>query len=299
MNQRTIASDGLLMLAALIWGSAFVAQRLGMEFMEPWAFNACRFLIGAFSLVPLLLSQRSATPLFTRTTLLGGMLLGFVLMIGAGLQQVGLVYTTAGKAAFITGLYLVMVPLFGLVIGQSTSRDTWTGICLALPGLALLTLGDNLTLNKGDILEMVGAIFWALHLMLIGWLAPRHNGIALAFVQFITCSLLSFMVAGVFESFELIQVKQAWGSLAFAGVMSVGVAYTLQIIAQKTAPVSHASIILSLETVFAVIAGYLFLNETLSGKALIGCALMLIGMIVSQLGLRRIRQMLRGQPVSS
>ena len=285
------------MLAALIWGSAFVAQRVGMEHIEPWAFNACRFLIGAISLTPLLLYQRRETPLFTQSTIVGGMLMGLVLMIGAGLQQVGLVYTTAGKAAFITGLYLVIVPVLGLFIGQSTSRDTWTGIGLALPGLALLTLGDNLSLNYGDMLEMVGALFWAIHLMLIGWLAPRHNGIALAFIQFITCSLLSFIASEFLEDWTLAQVRMAWGALAYAGIMSVGVAYTLQIIGQKTAPVAHASIILSLETVFAVIAGYLFLNEVLSGWALFGCVLMLLGMIVSQLGLRRIRMMLRGQAV--
>ncbi len=296
MNQRTVASDGLLLLAAIIWGSAFVAQRVGMDHMEPWAFNACRFLIGAGSLIPLLFFQRKSKALFSWLTIWGGILMGAVLMVGAGLQQVGLIYTTAGKAAFITGLYLVLVPLLGLFIGQGTSRDTWTGIALALPGLALLTLGDSLVLNKGDVLITIGAVFWAVHLMLIGWLAPRHNGIALAFIQFLTCSALSFVVSGMFENLSFQQVQLTWGPLAYAGIMSVGVAYTLQIIGQKTAPVAHASIILSLETVFAVLAGYLFLDETLSNKALIGCGLMLLGMIVSQLGLRRIRLMLRGQP---
>ncbi|WP_281647098.1 DMT family transporter [Parendozoicomonas sp. Alg238-R29] len=295
MNQRTFFADGMLVFAALIWGSAFVAQRVGMDYLEPWAFNAVRFLIGTIALLPLLIFQRRSGPVFTRTTWTGGAAMGCILMVGAGLQQMGLLYTTAGKAAFITGLYIVIVPFLGLMFGNKTSRDTWAGIILALPGLALLTLGDDLSINKGDMLEIVGAFFWAGHLLLVGWLAPRHNVIALAFIQFLTSSILCFGVAAVFENWTMDQVQSAWIPLAYVGIMSTGVAYTLQIVGQKTAPVAHASIILSLETVFAVIAGYLFLNEVMSGVALAGCLLMLSGMIVSQIGLHRIRQALRFQ----
>ncbi len=293
MNQRTFFADGLLMLAALIWGSAFVAQRLGMDYMEPWAFNAVRFLIGSFALIPLLIVQGRKGPLFTPSACVGGVLMGAVLTLGAGLQQIGLVHTTAGNAAFITGLYIVLVPVLGLFIGNRTGRDTWTGIVIALPGLALLTLGDTLSLNYGDMLEMLGAIFWAIHMLLVARLAPRNNVIVLAFIQFLSCSVFSFGVAELTESWTWGQAEAAIWPLLYVGVMSTGIAYTLQIVGQKTAPVAHASIILSLETVFAVIAGYLFLNEVLSNIALAGCGLMLAGMMVSQFGLHGLRRFLR------
>lgn len=286
MNQRTFLADGLLLLVALIWGSAFVAQRLGMNYMEPWSFNAIRFLIGGIALIPFLLFQRRQGPVFKSSTWLGGIALGLAMTMASGFQQVGLVYTTAGKAAFITCLYIVIVPVLGLLIGNKTSKDTWVGVIITLPGLGLLTLGDDLTLNYGDGLEMIGAVFWAVHILLISRLAPRNNVIALAFVQFLACSMFSFGIAGATESFTLSQARAALGSLLYLGLVSTGIGYTLQIIGQKTAPVTHASIILSLETVFAVIVGYLFLDERLSGIALIGCALMLAGMMVSQLGLR-------------
>ena len=288
MNQRTFLADGLLLLAALIWGFAFVAQRLGMDNMSPWAFNAVRFLIGSTALIPLLYFQRKKHgPIFIRSSLLGGICMGVVLTICGGLQQIGLVYTTAGNAAFITALYIVIVPVLGLFIGNKTGRDSWYGILIALPGLAMLTLGDTLTLNYGDALQLIGAVFWAIHIMLISRLAPHNNVIVLAFVQFLTSSILSFCIAGVFETWTWSQAQAAIGPLLYVGVMSTGIAYTLQIVGQKTAPVAHASIILSLETVFAVIGGYLFLNEVLSGVAMVGAGLMLAGMFVSQFGLPR------------
>ena len=299
MNQRTFFADGLLVVTALIWGTAFVAQRMGMDHMEPWAFNAVRFLIGSFALLPLLLWARRSGPIFSGATWMGGIAMGLLLTAGAGLQQWGLVYTTAGKAAFITGLYLVLVPVMVLFLGQKTKRDTWAGIMLALPGLALLTLEDDMSINKGDMLEIIGAFFWAAHLILIDRLASRHNVIALAFIQFLASSILCFGIAGLFENWTIEQVKATALPLLYVGIMSTGVAYTLQIVGQKSAPVAHASIILSLETVFAVIAGYLFLNEVLSLKALIGCLLMLAGMMISQLGLHRIRRFFfRNQPLA-
>lgn len=288
MNQRTFLADGLLLLVALIWGSAFVAQRLGMNYMEPWTFNAIRFLIGGIALIPFLLLQRRQGPVFTRSTWLGGIALGLVMMFASGFQQIGLIYTTAGKAAFITCLYIVLVPILGLMIGNKTGRDTWAGVAITLPGLGFLTLGDDLALNYGDGLEMIGAVFWAVHMLLIARLAPRNNVIALAFVQFLACSMFSFGVAGATENMEWSQAKAALWPLLYVGIISTGVGYTLQIIGQKTAPVAHASIILSLETVFAVIVGYLFLDERLSGIALLGCVMMLAGMMVSQFGLHKI-----------
>lgn len=301
MNQRTFFADGILLLVALIWGSAFVAQRMGMDHMEPWTFNAIRFLIGSLALVPFLLYQRRRGPVFSRSTWLGGIALGLAMMFSSGLQQIGLIYTTAGKAAFITCLYIVLVPVLGLFIGEKTGQNTWIGVAITLPGLAFLTLGDDLSINYGDMIEMVGAVFWAIHMLLIARLAPDNNVVALAFVQFLSCSIFSFGVAGVAENGSWSQVEAALWPLLYVGVVSTGIGYTLQIIGQKTAPVAHASIILSLETVFAVIVGYLFLNEVLSGIALFGCALMLVGMTVSQFGLTGIWHFIRGnqRPQSS
>lgn len=299
MNQRTYFADGMLLLVALIWGSAFVAQRLGMDHMEPWSFNGLRFLIGSFALIPFLLFQHRRGPIFTRSAWLGGIALGLAMMFASGLQQIGLVYTTAGKSAFITCLYIVLVPVMGMFIGNKTGRDTWAGIVVTLPGLAFLTLGDDLAVNYGDMVTMVGSLFWAAHILLIARLAPGNNVIALAFVQFLACSLFSFGIAGVTETWTWSQAEAALWPLLYVGVMSTGVAYTLQIVGQKSAPVAHASIILSLETVFAVIVGYLFLDERLSLIAMVGCLLMLMGMMVSQFGLHRIRRLLRGKPAVS
>ena len=161
--------------------------------------------------------------------------MGAVLMLAAGLQQVGLVYTTAGKASFITGLYIVLVPIMGLFLGHKTGRDTWAGIIIAIPGLALLTLGDYVAVNRGDYLMMVGAVFWAIHLLLIGKLAPNNSGVALAFVQFLTSSLLCFIVAGATETLTLDQIKATIWPLLYVGIMSTSIAYTLQIVGQKRA----------------------------------------------------------------
>lgn len=297
MNQRTFFADGVLLLVAFIWGSAFVAQRLGMNHIEPWAFNGFRFLIGSVALIPLLLFQLKSST-FTTPVWLGGAVLGLSMMVASGLQQTGLIYTTAGKSAFITCLYIVIVPLLGLLIGNKTSRENWLGILVTLPGLALLTLGDDLSLNYGDMITTVSALFWAIHVLVVGWLAPGHNVVALAFVQFLTCSLFSFGVSGISENWTWQQAEAALWPLLYVGVVSTGIAYTLQLVGQKTAPVAHASIILSMETVFAVLVGYLFLEERLSGVAVLGCALMLLGMMVSQFGLGVIKRLLRRSEVS-
>ena len=280
----------MLLLAAVIWGLAFVAQRIGMEHVGPFTYNGVRFFLGVLSLLPLLwLGRRSAVliaPGGWRPILGGGLLAGLILFAGASLQQVGIVYTTAGKAGFITGLYVVIVPLLGLLWGHRTPWSTWTGAALAVAGLYLLTLSDDLTLAEGDGLVLIGAFFWAGHVLVIGWLSGRHiEPVLLACLQFIVCAVLSLAVAVVAEDITLAGL---WGGampILYGGLLSVGVAYTLQVVAQRDAPPAHAAIILSLETVFAALGGWLLLNEILSGRGLIGCALMFAGMLLSQLGL--------------
>ena len=280
----------MLLLAAVIWGLAFVAQRIGMEHVGPFTYNGVRFFLGALSLLPLLwLGRHSAVPVGAggwRPILGGGLLAGLILFAGASLQQAGIVYTTAGKAGFITGLYVVIVPLLGLLWGHRTPWSTWIGAALAVAGLYLLTLTDDLTLAEGDGLVLIGAFFWAGHVLVIGWLSGRHiEPVLLACLQFIVCAVLSLAVAVVTEPITLAGL---WGGampILYGGLLSVGVAYTLQVVAQRDAPPAHAAIILSLETVFAALGGWLLLNESLSGRGLIGCALMFAGMLLSQLGL--------------
>ncbi len=292
LNPKTFRAELLLLLAAVIWGFAFVAQRVGMNHVGPYTYNGVRFILGALSLLPLLrLRQRSALSRPTcnwPVTLGGGLLAGLALFAGASLQQVGLVYTTAGKAGFITGLYVIIVPLLGLLWGQRTPRSTWIGAIFAVAGLYLLTMSDRLTLAEGDGLVLIGAFFWACHVLIIGWLSGRHvEPILLACLQFVICAVLSLVVAVVSEPISWAGLVGGMWPILYGGLLSVGVAYTLQVIAQRDAPPAHAAIILSLETVFAALGGWLLLHETLGGRGLIGCALMFAGMLLSQLSFSR------------
>jgi drug/metabolite transporter (DMT)-like permease len=291
LTSKTLKAEMLLLLAAIIWGFAFVAQRVGMDHVGPFTYNGVRFMLGALSLLPLLWLGRRSAPIVAgdwRPILGGGLLAGLILFAGASLQQVGIVYTTAGKAGFITGLYVVIVPLLGLLWGHRTPWSTWIGAALALAGLYLLTLTDDLTLAEGDGLVLIGALFWAAHVLVIGWLSGRHiEPVLLACLQFVVCAVLSLATAAATETVTLAGL---WGGampILYGGLLSVGVAYTLQVVAQRDAPPAHAAIILSLETVFAALGGWLLLDEILSGRGLLGCALMFAGMLLSQLGLGR------------
>lgn len=288
MPQRSWSADALLLLAAAIWGFAFVAQRVGMEHVGPFTFNAVRFALGALAVLPLApLWERSrpqAPRLPGRTFRWGGLLVGLALFAGSSFQQAGIVYTTAGKAGFITGLYVVLVPLLGIGLGRRSTAGNWSGAVLAVAGLYLLTVRGSLHIERGDLLVLAGALFWAVHVHLIAWLSPRSNPFGLAAIQFAVCSLLSLVAALLFETVALGPILAAAVPILYAGLLSAGVAYTLQVLAQRRAHPTHAAIILSLEAVFAVLGGRLMLDESLPARGLVGCALMLAGMIVSQLG---------------
>lgn len=296
MERATLKSDLLLLLAAAIWGFAFVAQRVGMDYVGPFTFNGVRFALGSFSLLPLLAASRrmrpAGKPLQSRfVRLCGGILAGGVLFAGASLQQVGLLYTTAGKAGFITGLYVVIVPILGLLWKQRTDAGTWIGAFLAATGLYLLSVKASLHIAAGDLLEVIGAVFWALHVLIIGWLSPKTHPVGLAVVQFAVCALLSLIVAFVFETVAMETIRQAAIPILYGGLLSVGVAYTLQVVVQRSAHPAHAAIILSLEAVFAALGGWMILDERLSLRAAAGCVLMLTGMLLSQLwGLKAARR---------
>ncbi|HSO18263.1 MAG TPA: DMT family transporter [Desulfosarcina sp.] len=291
MQPRHLKSDLLFLLSAIIWGFAFVAQRMGMDHVGPFTFNGIRFILGAVVLAPFVFRRgNAASPRVYAGTgndrmrlLLYGGLAGLAIFSGASLQQVGLVYTTAGKAGFITGLYVVIVPIMGLLWGQRTNAGTWSGACMAAVGMYLLSVNEDLTISYGDLLELIGAVLWACHIHLIGWFAPKTDSLRLAFVQFVVCGIASLMTALAFETFDAAGIVAAALPIVYGGALSVGVAYTLQVVAQRHAHPAHAAILLSLEAVFAAVGGWLILGEVMSVKGMAGCALMFAGMLVSQL----------------
>jgi len=284
-------SDGLLLVTAIIWGTAFVAQRVGMDFVGPFAFNGIRFALGSLVLLPLIMSNKVSNgrdpsgvkPAGRGVTIFGGIMLGACLFAGASLQQVGIVYTTAGNAGFITGLYVVIVPIMGLLFRQTTTAGTWIGAFLAAFGLYLLSVTAQFTMGYGDFLVLLGAFFWAGHVLIIGWLSPQFNSFKLAFFQYVACSILSLVTAAFYEPLSITNIYSAAIPILYGGILSVGIAYTLQVVAQKKAHPAHAAILLSMESVFAAIAGWFLLDEVMSSRQLAGCTLMLSGMLLSQL----------------
>ncbi|MGE6109740.1 DMT family transporter [Aeromonas sobria] len=285
-------SNMMLLMAAAIWGLGFVAQRLGMDHMGPYTFNGLRFLLGAASLLPLLWWLKSRQPTRPdkednpRLLLTGGLIAGTVLFSAASLQQVGLLYTTAAKAGFITGLYIILVPVLGLALRHKTGVNTWVGALIAMAGLYYLSVTEDFTMGYGDLLQVIGALFWAIHLLVLDHYSSRVAPIRLAGVQFLVCGLLSLVTAFAIETPTLGGAVAGWQALLYAGLVSVGIGYTLQVVGQRGAHPAHAAIILSLETVFAAIGGVLLLGEHLDERAIVGCALMLAGMLISQIRLR-------------
>ncbi len=284
----------LLLIAAVIWGFSFVAQRVGMRYVGPLTFNGVRFALGAAALIPLLMWERKNGPRAAdggdrALVLKGGVVAGLVLFMGATLQQYGVVYTTAGKAGFITGLYVVFVPLLGLLVGQKTGRFVWAGALTAAVGLYLLSAKGIVGIDPGDGLVLLSALFWATHVLVIGRLSRRVAPVRLAVTQFTVVSILSLVGAVLFETIELATLRAAAIPILYGGLLTVAVAYTLQVVAQRRAQPAHAAIILSFESVFAVLGGWLVLSEGLSVRALIGCALMLAGILLAQADSDRLR----------
>jgi drug/metabolite transporter (DMT)-like permease len=289
IKNQAIKADILMLIAAAIWGFAFVAQRQGMETMGPFLFNTARFFIGVAVLSPLVwyLSKKKKSSnkveVSTKKLIFAGTIAGLFLFAASSFQQVGLQYTTAGKAGFITGLYIFFVPLIGLFLGQKTGFGTWLGAIIALIGLYLLSINEDFSIAEGDLLQLVCAVFFAAHVLVIGYLAKRMDPLKLSLVQYCVSGVLSLFIAIAIEVITWDMIVDTAIPLLYAGVMSIGVGYTLQVVAQQHAKSSHAAIILGLEGAFAVLGGWLLLDEYLSTRGLIGCGLMLTGMFLSQL----------------
>jgi drug/metabolite transporter (DMT)-like permease len=290
--KTALKADGLLLLTAAIWGTAFSAQRSGMESVGPFAFNAVRFAVGALSVLPLLLVSRyrarragpsgGPRPSLGRKLAYAGAT-GVVLFCGTSLQQAGLVTTTAGNAGFITALYVVLVPIAGFAFGKRSGPRIWAGAVLALAGLYILSVGSGFSISRGDLLELLGAAFWTLHILVVGRFGSRMDGLELAIGQYLACAALSLAGALAFEAAPFAGTLAAAVPILYGGICSTGIAFTLQIYAQKDAHPAHASIILSLESLFSAIGGIILLGESLTSRLAIGGVLMLAGTIVSQL----------------
>ena len=315
MKKTEWKSPALLFLTAVVWGVAFVAQSVGMDYVGPFTFNCIRCLIGAVVLVPCIwfldgwkqrpdgascgreaagaqdsasCSRRSAGAQGgasdgSHALLAGGICCGLALFVASNLQQIGIQYTTVGKAGFITALYIVMVPVFGIFLKKRAGIRVWVSVALAVAGLYLLCITDRLALGKGDILVLLCAVVFAVHILVVDHFSAKTDGVRMSCIQFLVCGLLSGVCMLITEHPEMRLILQAWQPILYAGVFSCGVGYTLQIVGQKGTDPTVASLILSLESVVSVLAGWLLLGQRLSVRELGGCALMFAAILLAQM----------------
>ncbi len=281
----------LLFLAAVIWGVAFVAQSVGMNYTGGFTFNAARFLIGFAVLLPVIriLRPRQARRTedkpyaVSKTLLQGGVSCGLVLGAASNFQQFGIKYTTVGKAGFITACYIVLVPVISLFLKRRCHPRIWVAVVLAAAGLYLLCIRDRFMVGKGDLLVLVCAFLFAVHILVIDHFSPVVDGVKLSCIQFLTAGVLSLAFALIFEKPSFGQVLAAWKPVLYAGVMSCGVAYTFQILGQKGMDPTVSSLILSLESCVSVLAGWLLLGQSMSLREGSGCALMFAAIVLAEL----------------
>ena len=291
MKNKTIGGV-MLIIATLIWGTALVAQRLGTNHVGPFTFNAARFLVGALALLPFIFMtdyhknrlQTSDNRFKMKDSLLikGGIICGCIVFVTASLQQTGISYTTVGKAGFITSLYIVIVPLLELFIGRRIRLQVLGCIFLAAIGIYLLCINEQFTLGFGDTLVLICAFSTAIHILTIDFYSSKVDCVKLSCLQFLVCGIFSSAAAFIFEKPELQSIVNASAPIIYTGILSCGIAYTLQTLGQKYVPPVATSLILSFESVFSVLSGWIMLGETLSFKEILGCILMFIAIIASQ-----------------
>lgn len=305
MNRFVLRQSLLLLLTATIWGIAFVAQSVSMDYIGPFTFNAARNLIGAAVLLPCIGllkrfqastekngGQQKNSVKEHKTLIIGGISCGVLLFVAGNLQQIGIQYTTVGKAGFITAMYIVLVPILSVFLKRKADVKVWAGVSIAVAGLYLLCMSKgSFSLQKGDLLVLSCALAFSVHILVIDYFSPKVEGVKLSCIQFVTCAVLSGICMFLFEEPAFSQVLAAWMPVLYAGVMSCGVAYTLQIVGQKGMNPTVASLILSLESVVSVIAGWAILGEELSARELSGCILMFAAIVLVQIpGKKRKRE---------
>lgn len=291
-SHKSWLGSGMLLLTALIWGLAFVAQSVAMDSIGPFAFISVRNLIGAAVLLPVLSILRKKAPPVHRESadkkklVIGGILCGLALCVASCLQQIGISKTTVGKAGFITALYVVFVPICGLFFRRRVPGAVWFSVALAVVGLYFLCMSESFTVAPGDLYVAACAVAFTLHILIIDHFSPFVDGVKLSFIQFLVAGVVAAVPALGLEADTIMNLPAAWAPVLYAGVLSSGVAYTLQIIGQRfTSPVL-ASLILSLESVFAVLGGMVLLHQMPTAREMIGCVLMFAAIVLSQVMMR-------------
>lgn len=285
MKKKQLGNSLLLLLTATIWGSAFVAQSVGMEHVGPFTFTFSRSIIGGIVLLPcILLLGKWKKGFATKTEWLGGICCGIALCAASNFQQVGIQFTTVGKAGFITALYVVLVPIFGLFLKKRVPILIWGCVGLSVAGLYLLCMpAGAFTLALGDLLVLICAVLFTVHILVIDYFSPKGDGVVISCIQFFTCGILSGIPMLFFENPSVGNMVDAKWSILYAGVLSSGVAYTLQVVAQKNVNPTVASLIMCLESVVAVLAGWIVLGQEMSSREILGCVLMFVAIVLAQL----------------
>lgn len=293
MKKQQIKNSLLLLLTAVIWGNAFVAQSVGMNYVGPFTFNCVRSLMGGVVLIPCIYllkrdngnkeKESKKNPENKKQLILGGICCGTALAAGSSFQQFGIMHTSVGKAGFITAFYIIIVPILGLFLKKKCSSFVWAGVVIALAGLYFLCITESFSIGTGDVLVFICALMFSIHILVIDYFTQFIDGVKMSCIQFFVCGIICAVPMLIFEQPNLSQLMLAWKPLLYAGLLSCGVGYTLQIVGQKGMNPTVASLILSLESVTSVIAGFVILHQRLSGREILGCVLMFAAIILAQI----------------
>lgn len=290
--KQQIKSSLILLLTATIWGVAFVAQSVGMEYIGPFTFNAIRCVLGGLVLIPviLVLKKKKETGAENqekedkKTLWAGGIACGVILCIASNLQQFGIMEASVGKSGFFTALYIVMIPVIGIFIGKHPGIKLWFCVALAVVGMYLLCMKDgSFTIERADIMLLLCALVFSFHILVVDYFSPKVDGVKMSCIQFFVCGVLSTVGMLFTETPDISNIQAAWLPLLYAGLLSCGVGYTLQIVGQKGINPVIASLIMSLESVISALAGWVILGQVLSPKEILGCVLMFVAIIITQI----------------
>lgn len=295
MNTKKVVSTILLFVTAIIWGSAFVAQTVGMKFIGPFVFNFSRNILAGIALIPCIFildkvnknNPEKKKISSKKQLMIAGLATGVALFLGATFQQIGIQYTTTAKSGFITALYIVIVPVLALFIGKKSTIKIWISVLIAIVGFYFLSIKSDLSINKGDIYTLIGSVCFSLHILTIDHFSSKVDIVRMSCIQFFTAGLISLVPALIFETFDISALQAALIPILYAGLLSSAVGYTFQMIAQKNIEPTIASLVLSLESVFAALAGWIALNQTLSAREIMGCAIVFLAILYAQTPDRR------------
>ena len=302
MNKFILRQSLLLLIATIVWGVAFVAQSVGMDYVGPFTFLASRSYLGFVVLLPVISVMdraRKKAPADenderqygwnNKILITGGIVCGTVLMVASSLQQIGIQYTSVGKAGFITTMYIIFVPLISIFLKKRAGLKVWISVIIAVAGLYLLCMTESIQFQYGDLMVLLCAVAFSFHILVIDHFSPKIDGVKMSCIQFLVCALLSTVFMFIFEKPSFADILQAWKPILYAGVMSSGVGYTLQIVGQRGMNATVAALIMSLESVVSVLAGFLLLEEILTARELFGCLLMFIAIVLTQLPEKQVR----------